>query len=68
MTNRGKVYVTVSMIFQTSTDSSICVTEPDSNEEIWLPKSQIEYDDTAERGDRIDVEIRTWLAEKKGLA
>lgn len=36
-------------------------------EEVWLPKSQIEYD--GERGDEaVDIELPEWLAEEKGLA
>lgn len=34
-------------------------------DEVWLPKSQIEFD--GERGDYIEVEVPDWLSEQKGL-
>jgi DNA-directed RNA polymerase subunit E'/Rpb7 len=37
------------------------------NEDVWLPKSQIEYDENAEVDDDIEVIIPEWLADEKGL-
>lgn len=34
--------------------------------EVWLPKSQIEYD--GEPGDEVEIEIPDWLAIKEELA
>ncbi len=39
----------------------------DGQTEAWLPKSQIEYDDDAEPGDTIDIEMPEWLAVEKDL-
>ena len=40
----------------------------EEGEEVWLPKSRIEYeDDDYERGDLIEVEIPNWLAEDKEI-
>lgn len=36
-------------------------------ERIWLPKSQIEYDDDCKAGDQIEVRIPDWLIEQHGL-
>lgn len=58
--------------FTCKTDKAIGVKElPDADDIIWLPLSQIEIDDveldSAEKGDDIEVNIPTWLAEEKGL-
>jgi len=46
------------------TDNAILVT--DGNKEIWLPKSQISYDESIKytRHDVILIEVPEWLAEK----
>lgn len=46
------------------TDDAILV---EKDPDIWLPKSKIEYDETASTGDTIDVEVPEWLAEDRGL-
>jgi len=33
-------------------------------EEVWLPKSQITYDDNSEVGQMIEVDLPYWLAKK----
>jgi len=49
------------------TDSAILV-ENDCGEEIWLPKSQIDFNDEgAEAGALIEIDVPRWLAEEKGL-
>ena len=37
------------------------------DEEIWLPKSQIEYDTDLELDQVKVVEVTEWIAEQKGL-
>ena len=56
------------LTFVRSTDAAILVEDPDGDE-VWLPKSQIEWPEEAlaERGDTITVTMPEWLAEKKGL-
>ena len=53
------------------TDNAILVYDDCQCEEIWLPKSQIEFDgdelDCANSGDIIELNIPGWLAEEKGL-
>jgi hypothetical protein len=41
----------------------------DDESAVWLPKSQIAYDDTREykKGEPISLEIPDWLAEEKEL-
>ena len=47
-------------------EKAICCTRKDG-EDIWLPKSQILYDQEAEEGDMIDVDVAEWLIKEKGL-
>jgi len=56
------------MEFQTETEHAICVHASGDDSDIWLPKSQIEWEEDAERGDLIAVSLPEWLAEEKGLA
>jgi len=61
---------TYSFVFYAETDKAIGVREEGDSEDsdmIWLPKSQIEYDDNCSEGDLIDVDIPEWLAEDKDL-
>jgi hypothetical protein len=58
---------TYDLIYQTETEKAICVREMPDAEDVWLPKSQIDYEEGAERGDTIVVEIPDRLAEDKGL-
>lgn len=41
----------------------------DGDNEIWLPKSQLDDFDswTYEKGDKITIYLADWLAEKRGL-
>ncbi len=59
----------VSVIFQTQTERAVCVREEREGDDIWLPLSQIEFDDLAdyERGERIELWGPEWLFESKGL-
>lgn len=52
--------------FVRQTDAAICVT--DGGEEIWLPKSQVTYDeDKLAKSKCFEIELPEWLAEEKGL-
>ena len=57
----------ISVIFQHATARAVCVRETEDGEDIWLPLSQIEVDDDAERGEEIDLTAPDWLLEDKGL-
>lgn len=53
--------------YKHETDDAILVTDWDSKE-IWLPKSQIDYDDmNYKKGDEIEITIPEWLAKDKGF-
>lgn len=45
---------------------AIVVRDPEGRE-VMLPKSEIEYDEDAESGDVIEVEMPEWLAIERGL-
>jgi len=53
------------------TSDAILVHDDSQQEDLWIPKSQIEYDfeeiDLASPGDIIELNIPEWLAEDKGL-
>jgi len=60
--NRGEsVLITAEIIRET--DLAILIHH--NGEEIWLPKSQIDYD--GDVGDEADIEIPEWLADEKGI-
>jgi hypothetical protein len=59
--------IPVSVIFQKETERAICVREEEDGEDIWLPLSQIEWDEEADRGDSITIVAPEWLLEDKGL-
>ena len=48
------------------TGLAIFVTDPDGKR-VTLPKSEIEYDEDADPGDVIEVEMPEWLALERGL-
>lgn len=56
------------LTFVRSSDAAILVEDPDGDE-VWLPKSEIEWpkEAGAERGDSITITMSEWLAEDKGL-
>lgn len=58
-----------SLEFLHSSENAILVRDADDND-IWLPKSQIEIDDleNLERGEFVLISIPDWLAEEKDLA
>jgi len=57
--------IAVSVLFVRETDAAILV--DDAGNEVWLPKSQIEFPDDAKLDDVIDVSLPEWLAEDKEL-
>ncbi len=60
--------VSLAGLYQTCTDAAICV-EIDGDD-VWIPRSVIEDGpdtDTLKRGDHVDVEVRSWWADKEGL-
>jgi hypothetical protein len=47
---------------------AICVSaDGEKRDSMWLPKSQIAYDENASEGDVITVSLPVWLATEKGL-
>lgn len=53
--------------FVRETENAILV--KDGNNEVWIPKSQVTYDEDLElkRGLALEIELPEWLAEEKGL-
>ena len=51
-------------VFKTETARAILIEYED--EEVWLPKSQIDYDMDVGIGSLTDVEMPQWLADKNG--
>jgi hypothetical protein len=58
------------LIYQTEKGGGLCVRREINGEDIWLPLSQIQYDDGKlyKRNSVITVTIPDWLAEKHDLA
>lgn len=59
------VYFAIGGILLQETDEAILLRVLD--DEVWLPKSQIEYDDGAEIGDYLEAEATEWICRHKGL-
>jgi hypothetical protein len=57
------------LIYQIEKGEGLCVRKDANSEDIWLPLSQIWYDDgkVYKRGSYIVVTIPNWLAEKHDL-
>jgi len=62
---------TYELVYIRDTEKAIAVkrtTEEDDDDDlIWLPKSQIDYDEDCAKGEIIEVEIPDWLAIEKDL-
>lgn len=55
-------------IFVRESDKAIGVCkEGEEGRLIWLPKSQIDYEEKPQRGEVIEVEVPDWLAIEKDL-
>lgn len=64
---KGKL-VDLELHMHLETDKAILVSENgDADKAIWLPKSQIEYEDGATPSGYCEVTLPQWLAEKHGL-
>lgn len=57
--------VDVSLNFIRETDKAICCSEVTTENNFWLPKSQIEYEI---KGSIVEVTLPLWLAQEKKLA
>ncbi len=67
MNKNNKMY-TMFIDTITETDKAICIIDPDDPEcKIWLPKSQLIYDNDFAPGTEICIELPEWLALDKGL-
>lgn len=62
----NKDLVEIDLTIKAETDMALLV-DDGCIEEVWLPKSQIQYDEDAEVGDTIIVDVPEWLALDKGL-
>lgn len=63
MSDENSVDLDVELIKET--DGAILIT--DGFFEVWILKSQIVWDEYAQEGDTIEINIPEWLAEQKGL-
>ena len=57
--------------FIAQTEKAILVKKESSEEQVWLPKSVLDFDilemDTIQKGEEIEIGMPEWLAEEKGL-
>lgn len=63
---------TVTVLFQTTSDSAVCVREHEDGPDIWLPLSQVEFEKTRgsgapERDDVIRLSAPEWLLNDRGM-
>jgi hypothetical protein len=65
----SKDILTFTVTIIKETDMAIGCSEHEASEDVefWLPKSQIEYDESCGEGETIDVQMPRWLADEKGL-
>lgn len=54
------------LLFMEEREKAICVSEDGGKTKIWLPKSQIEYEDKG--SGLVNITIPLWLASEKKLA
>lgn len=59
--------IDIKAVFLRETNLAIKVRQDDGTE-AWLPKSAIDYDETAMPGEEIDIEVPQDMAEEKRLA
>lgn len=69
MVNAHSDEVTLSLIYdrEAAHGKSIRFIVPETNQEVWLPKSLIKIEDNPIQGLEIDVICKRWLADKQGL-
>jgi hypothetical protein len=68
MSNKQHSRVEIEVEYVHQTENALRVSDG-TNDSIWLPKSQIEYDEDIEltKGKMISVTMPDWLAEEKEL-
>jgi hypothetical protein len=57
--------IDIAVTIEHETDMALLVYDGDTK--TWVPKSQIQYDEDAQVGDTIDIEMPEWLAMDKGF-
>lgn len=67
--SRGENVEEYTLIYQVEHGAGLCVREEKDGPDIWLPLSQIQYDEhiVYKRGSYIKVTIPDWLAEEHDL-
>lgn len=66
MSRNDSIYIEVTLHEETA----MAILISDDGEEdtaVWIPKSQIDYNDRAAKGDIITITLPEWLAMGKGL-
>ena len=57
------------LLYVTQTEKGLAIRRSEENEMVWLPKSQVDFEDKEyKRHSVIKVTIPDWLAEKHDLA
>lgn len=60
--------IDIDVVIHAETALAILVSDNDLEDSaVWLPKSQVDYDERAKKGDIITVTLPEWLAIDKGL-
>ena len=57
----------VELLLEIKAETGKALLVSDGGQNVWLPKSQIEYTEQGGKGDEIVFEIPEWLALEKGL-
>ena len=65
--SRERECVTVTVEILHETENAIKVFDYYSEEEVWLPLSQINSIKREAHTDQADIEVARWIAEKKGM-
>lgn len=65
----GNDFVKIFVRLIRETEAAVLVDNRSGLDDIWVPKSLLEYwdDDTLERGDDVELSVATWFAEQEGL-
>lgn len=58
--------IDITVFLKHETESAVLITE-DGETDIWLPKSQVEYNLIDQKKDLYEVTLPEWLAKEKGL-
>lgn len=57
----------IEVIYQTKTQLAVCVRETEDEEDVWLPRSQVEIEGQHVRGHVVKLTAPEWLLTEKGL-